>query len=186
MLHEPNPMALLAYAIARPRHRLVIWYHSEVIRPRWRYKLIYEPFLKVPFRRASRIVVSSPALVEHAEALAPHRQPLRGHSLRPRHRADARARRASVGAGVRAQWRGPVALFVGRLVPYKGVDVLLRALRDVDVAAVIIGDGPLRAALESAGGAARHRSRDVLSRGVDDDAVAAWYAAPATCSCCRR
>ena len=48
------------------------WYHSEVLRPRWRYRLIYEPFLNVPLRRAQRIVVSSPALLEHAAALRPH------------------------------------------------------------------------------------------------------------------
>ena len=58
VLHEPNPMALLAYAIVRPTVRLVIWYHSEVLRPRWRYRLFYAPFLAVPLRRASRIVGS--------------------------------------------------------------------------------------------------------------------------------
>ena len=84
VLHEPNPMALLAFALARPRHRLAIWYHSEVLRSRWRYKLIYEPFLRPAFLRASRIVVSSPALPEHAQALKAHATPLRGDSLRPR------------------------------------------------------------------------------------------------------
>jgi rhamnosyl/mannosyltransferase len=34
-------------------------------------------------------------------------------------------------------------LFVGRLVPYKGVDVLLRALPGLDADAVIVGSGPL-------------------------------------------
>ena len=38
VLHEPNPMALFAYGLTRPRHRLIIWYHSEVLRPRWRYR----------------------------------------------------------------------------------------------------------------------------------------------------
>lgn len=58
VLHEPNPMALLAYALARPPQRLVVWYHSDVIRPQWRYKLFYAPFLAVPLRRAARIAVS--------------------------------------------------------------------------------------------------------------------------------
>ena len=73
VLHEPNPMALLAYAIARPRHRLIVWYHSEVIRPRWRYLAFYHPFVSFALGRAARIVVSSPALLEHAGALAPYR-----------------------------------------------------------------------------------------------------------------
>ena len=33
VLHEPNPMALLAYALARPEAPLIVWFHSEVIRP---------------------------------------------------------------------------------------------------------------------------------------------------------
>ena len=177
VLHEPNPMALLAYAIARPRHRLVIWYHSEVIRARWRYKLIYEPFLKTPIRLAARIIVSSPALIEHAEALAPHRQrtvvvPFGLDVPEP----DRSGSHPSV-AGVRAQWRGFVALFVGRLVPYKGVDVLLQALRDVDVAAVVIGDGPVRARLEQQARELGVSQRVFFAGHLDEEAVAAWYAA---------
>jgi len=39
-------------------------------------------------------------------------------------------------------------LFVGRLVPYKGVDVLLRAMPHVPGSLVLVGDGPLRRDLE--------------------------------------
>ena len=39
VLHEPNPWALLSYAIARPAAPLVIWYHSEVVRPALQYAL---------------------------------------------------------------------------------------------------------------------------------------------------
>ena len=177
VLHEPNPMALLAYAIARPRHRLVVWYHSEVLRPRWRYKLIYEPFLKVPMRRAVRIFVSSPALVEHAGALAAHRRqceviPFGLDIPGPRDAAP-----PSSIAAVRAKWPGPIALFVGRLVPYKGVGVLLRALRGVEVAAVIIGDGPLRSPLERETAMLGIGDRVFFLGSVDDATVAAWYAA---------
>jgi rhamnosyl/mannosyltransferase len=147
VLHEPNPMALLAFALARPGHRLAVWYHSEVLRPRWRYKLFYEPFLNLPFRRASRIVVSSPALPQHAEALREHASRCEvipfGLDVQ---RAAAPDRHPAV-AAVRARWGGPIALFVGRLVPYKGVEFLLRSLPEAEVAAVIVGDGPLRSSL---------------------------------------
>jgi lipopolysaccharide/colanic/teichoic acid biosynthesis glycosyltransferase len=177
VLHEPNPMALLAYAVARPRHRLIVWYHSEVLRPRWRYKLIYEPFLKPPLRRAVRIVVSSPALAGHAPALAPHRRRCEvipfGLDLAAVTDADSH----EAVKAVRAEWRGPVALFVGRLVAYKGVDVLLRALQEVEVAAVIIGDGPLRQSLQRQADALGVTARVFFLGSVDDAAVAAWYAA---------
>jgi rhamnosyl/mannosyltransferase len=177
VLHEPNPMALLAFAVARPRLRLAVWYHSEVLRPRWRYRLFYEPFLRPPLGRASRIVVSSPALPEYAEALREHASRCEvipfGLEVHPQPAAD---RHSSVVA-VRARWTGPIALFVGRLVPYKGVEFLLRALSDAAVAAVIIGDGPLRRSLEDLARALGVESRTFFLGASDDDTVAAWYGA---------
>ena len=178
VLHEPNPMALLSYALVRPAHRLVVWYHSEVLRPRWRYRLFYAPFLSVALRRASRILVSSPALPEHAEALS---------GLQSRcevipfgidvDSAPESASHPSVRT-VRDRWHGPVALFVGRLVPYKGVDVFLQALqRAGDVAAVIVGDGPLRQQLEQQAAACGIASRVFFLGSADDATVAAWYGA---------
>ena len=69
VLHEPNPMALVAYFLARPRGRLIVWYHSDVIRPSWRYRLFYRPFLRFALSRAVRVVVSSPALGASAPEL---------------------------------------------------------------------------------------------------------------------
>jgi lipopolysaccharide/colanic/teichoic acid biosynthesis glycosyltransferase len=177
VLHEPNPMALLAFALVRPRHRLAVWYHSEVLRPRWRYKLFYEPFLKPPFRRASRIVVSSPALPQHAEALREYagRCEVIPFGLDV-HRTAAPERHPAV-AAVRAQWGGPIALFVGRLVPYKGVEFLLRSLPEAEVAAVIVGDGPLRSSLEALSKSLGVESRTFFQGAADDEAVAAWYGA---------
>ncbi len=177
VLHEPNPMALLAYALARPPQRLVVWYHSDVIRPRWRYKLFYAPFLAVPLGRAARIAVSSPPLVAHADALASHRRRCEvipfGLAINPASSPDAHP---GVEA-VRARWDGPLALFVGRLVPYKGVDVLLRALESLDIGAVIVGDGPLRADLEADAARLGIAGRVFFLGSVDDEAVSAWYGA---------
>jgi len=55
----------------------------------------------------------------------------------------------------RAALRGPVILFVGQFIPRKGVEQFLRALSDVrerEWTAYIVGDGPLRAHLESVRG----------------------------------
>jgi rhamnosyl/mannosyltransferase len=176
VLHEPNPMALLAYCLTRPRHRLIIWYHSEVLRPRWRYRLIYEPFLKVPLRRAQRLVVSSPVLLEQAEALQPHARRCEVIPFGLDVAASGDVNHPSVSA-VRSRWNGAIALFVGRLVRYKGADVLLRALARADVAAVVVGDGPMRAGLERLSRELQLESRVFFLGAADDEAVAAWYAA---------
>ena len=175
VLHEPNPMALLAYAIARPRHRLIVWYHSEVIRPRWRYRAFYHPFLSFALRRATRVITSSPALVD-APALAGCRDrvvviPFGLPEAVP---LEPSAPDASTSA-LRERWKGPIVLFVGRLVAYKGVDVLLRAMQGVRAAAVIVGDGPLRASLEQTASELGVSDRVFFLGTLPEDALASWY-----------
>lgn len=146
VLHEPNPWALVACAIARPRQPLVIWYHSEVVRPRLQYALFYHPLVKTVYARAARIIVASPALAEHAAALRSYRSRLAvvPYGIDPE-AWTAAPRDHDFSARVRARAAGrPIVLFTGRLVAYKGVDVLLRAMAQVDAYAVIAGDGPLR------------------------------------------
>ena len=65
-------------------------------------------------------------------------------------------------------------LFAGRLVPYKGVDVLLRAMATVDARLVVVGDGPLRGALE-AQARATCGGRVTFAGTVADDELTALY-----------
>jgi len=63
-------------------------------------------------------------------------------------------------------------LFVGRLVPGKGVDVLLRALAGLDASAVVAGDGPARSELETLADTLGLRERIRFSGWVDATRVA--------------
>jgi rhamnosyl/mannosyltransferase len=144
VLHEPNPWALLSFTLARPRVPLAIWFHSEVVRPRWQYALFYHPVARAAYREARRIVVSSPALAEHASALAPHADriiviPFGVDASRWEASADVRARAAAIRGRIGTR---PFVLFAGRMVAYKGVDVLLRAIAQTNAAAVLVGRGP--------------------------------------------
>ena len=56
VMHEPNPIALVSDFLTGGRGPLVIWFHSEVLRPQWRYRLLYRPFLRRVLRRAARII----------------------------------------------------------------------------------------------------------------------------------
>lgn len=149
VLHEPNPLALVADWASAQAGPLVVWFHSEVIRPQWKYRLMYRPFLRRVLRRASRIVVSSPNLAAHAAELQEFRDKcvvipfgIDTDRLERTPAIDAKVREIS------ERFPSPRFLFVGRLVPYKGVDVLVEAMRHVDGIALIVGDGPMRAALE--------------------------------------
>jgi rhamnosyl/mannosyltransferase len=175
VLHEPNPMGFWAYLLARPRGRLVVWLHSELVLDRWYYR-VYRPFLRRALRRADRIVVSSPPLRERlaiAEGLGDRTVvvPFGIGTERLRPTADTTARAEAI----RARYRGPLVLFVGRLVPYKGVDVLLHALPPSAGTLLVVGDGPLAASLRETVRALGLGDRVAFVGHVDDAELAALY-----------
>jgi len=170
VLHEPNPMALLAYALVRPRTPLVVWLHSEVIRPLWQYKLFYEPLLNLALRRAARIVVASPPMLD-APSLAPFRHKC---AVVP-FGIDPAPYTAAAMPGPLSESAEPTLLFVGRLVAYKGVDVLLRAVKGLAVRTVIVGDGPCRSSLETLATELGVADRVTFAGQVPDDERLAWY-----------
>jgi rhamnosyl/mannosyltransferase len=149
VIHEPNPVALVSDWITLGSGPLVVWFHSEVVRARWKYNTLYRPFLRRALTRAHRIVVSSPRLADHARELADFRSkcvviPF-GIDVERLEATPAVTARA---AQIVAEHPGPRLLFIGRLVPYKGVDVLIDAIASVPGAtALILGDGPLRGEL---------------------------------------
>jgi rhamnosyl/mannosyltransferase len=150
VVHEPNPMALVSMALAHPPACVLVWFHSEVVRPQWKYRLLYRPFLRAVLRRSARIIVSSPELARHAVELQPFRDkcvvvPFGVDTERLAATDEVRGRAAAL----RERYQTPIVLFVGRLVPYKGIDVLLRALNGIEATTLLVGDGPLRTALEN-------------------------------------
>ena len=176
VLHEPNPVALVSDWLARERGPLIVWFHSEVLRPQWKYRLMYRPFLRRVLKRARAIVVSSPALRQHALELQPFRD--KCVVIPFGIDRDRLAITPEIGARVaklRHDGAGKRLLFVGRLVPYKGVDVLLRAMAGVDATLSIVGDGPLRETLESQAAPLGGRVR-FLGSLSDDEVVAHMHA----------
>jgi rhamnosyl/mannosyltransferase len=145
ILHEPNPWALLSYAAVRPHLPLAVWLHSDVIRPKLQYDLFYAPIARPAYRDASRFIVSSPVLAERAAALQSFRDRVTvipfGIDV---DRWGPSARVSGRAAEIRATTKGPIVLFAGRHVPYKGVPVLIEAASPLDVTVVILGDGPMR------------------------------------------
>lgn len=171
VIHEPNPIALVSNFLVRPQAPTVVWFHSEVVRPRWRYALFYEPFLSFTLERAARIIVSSPALAEHARALRPYRSKcvVIPFGFDP----------GRFATGIQAPPNPhPTVLFVGRMVEYKGIDILLRALAGLEgVHAMMVGDGPRRLALQELAGDLGLAGRVSFEGEVSDERMAELYAA---------
>lgn len=175
VIHEPNPLGLLAYALARPSGRLIVWFHSEVVRRQWQYDLFYRPWFAHAMRRADRVIVASPPMTAAAQ--------LRGFDARtaviPYGVDEARLRPSPAvlerAAALRAARHGPIALFVGRMVPYKGLDVLLKAMVAVDGTAVLVGDGPQRSGLESLAQEFGVSHKIVFAGQTGEAELLAWY-----------
>jgi glycosyltransferase involved in cell wall biosynthesis len=181
IVHEPNPWALLSLDIARPRIPFAIWFHSDVIRPLWQYRLFYAPVARPAYQRAARFVVSSPALAEASPVLKRYRDRI---AVIP-FGIDATAWEASAvivqrAAALRAMAGRPIVLFLGRLVPYKGVDVLIEAAAPLPVRVVIVGDGPMGDAWRRVAATHAGRADFEFTGPVPDDEVKAWLRAADT------
>lgn len=139
-LHFPYPLGEVAYLL-RPRGRLVITYHSDIVRQRTLLRL-YRPLLGRLLRRADAILVTSPQYLVSSPFLRP---------------VAAKCRVVPLGidpgrfdafdpdrvAAWRAKLGSPLVLFVGRFRYYKGLDCLVEALRLVPAARLaLVGDGP--------------------------------------------
>lgn len=176
VVHEPNPVALVADFLTRRRGPLVVYFHSEVVRPQWKYALLYRPFLARVLDRAARVIVASPAMAATAVQLADHRDKCvvipYGIDTAPFALTPAVEARA---AAIRAESDLPLMLFVGRLVPYKGIDVLLRAMVDVPARLAVVGNGPLGASLQRLATDLGIADRVSFPGGLPDAEVVALY-----------
>lgn len=146
-VHLPNPIGELGAAL-NAHTRCVCSFHAQLGRQR-ALEPFYRPLRNRLLARSSRIFVSGETMASVPE-LDTHlaKVEVLPYGVSPRLVGQARSRLG--GAAVRPS-DGPLRLlFVGRLVYYKGIDVLLKALSLVPEANLrIIGDGADRPRLEA-------------------------------------
>jgi glycosyltransferase involved in cell wall biosynthesis len=145
--HVPFPLTDLAIALfgLPKRTALVVYWHAEIA-GRSLIKRLLAPVLRRALARADAIIVSDRVMVENSPLLRPVAAKCiaipYGIDTAYWRKLDEEADKA-VADLRRAHPRLIVAL--GRLVPYKGYEVLLHAMARVpDAHLIIIGDGPLR------------------------------------------
>lgn len=148
--HAPFPLADMGVLLGFPRQvALIVHWHAEVIGRPLLVRLM-TPLVRRTLARADRIVVSDPAMIENSTLLSAHAEKCivvpYGCDVTYWSGLDDAQR----GAVEELRVRYPrLIVAVGRLVGYKGYEVFLRAMQDVDGQAVIIGEGPLKVELEN-------------------------------------
>jgi rhamnosyl/mannosyltransferase len=147
-IHLPHPVALLTHLLGGIEGGLVCTYHSDIVRQRLLERLI-RPLQDRALRRAGGIIVTSPNLIASSPVLQRHRERCAvipfGIDVGPE-----TPQAESEGRAIREKFPLPILLAVGRLVYYKGFAGLVRAFARVETPChlLIIGEGPLRGALQ--------------------------------------
>jgi rhamnosyl/mannosyltransferase len=150
-LHLPHPVGVASYLASRKpaQHRLIVSYHSDVIRQQ-RLLALYAPLVNKLLRRADVVIATSPNYRESSSVLQRFAEKTSvvpyGIDLELFRHTEALATRARE---IRTRFgERPLLVAVGRLIYYKGFEFAIRALPEVPEAQLlIIGDGPLRAEL---------------------------------------
>jgi glycosyltransferase involved in cell wall biosynthesis/ABC-type polysaccharide/polyol phosphate export permease len=144
-LHAPFPLADLVFAFGLGRNRpLVVHWHADIVSHAGLRRFI-EPLMRRTLSHADAIIVSDAVLVQHTPLLREfadkcHVVPFGVDIAKydwPASRLD------------RVNARGRLVLACGRLVPYKGLDVLVRAAAGQNFEVWIVGEGRERARLEA-------------------------------------
>lgn len=141
LFHHPFPLASLArFIFPNKNKKMAIWYHSDIVRQKILYKLVY-PFLYLDLKNADVIFVSSYRLAEKSKLL---KKFLNKCKVIP-FGVDLELYNNDYENEVQylKQKYGRFMLSVGRLVYYKGYLDLIKAMKNSSGKILIIGSGPL-------------------------------------------
>ncbi len=147
--HCPNPTGDIAYFLAAPRGKVVVTYHSDVVR-QWWAMCFYGPILRRFLRQTDAILPTSPNYIRSSPYLSgvaekchvvPLGIPIGFYAKTPEREAAAR--------GINERYQGAIVIFIGKLRYYKGLHFLLEAMKEIDAHLLLIGTGPERKSLEA-------------------------------------
>ncbi len=172
-IHLPNPAAVLAYLASGHRGPLVMTYHSDTVKQKVLGRM-FEPLLNAALRKSAAIIATSPNYLATSGVLQAFRD--RCHVI-PYGIDTAQFEQCAPEAvrSVRERYGERLAISVGRLVYYKGFEVLIRAMASVRGKLVIVGDGPLRGELESLAARLGVTDKVMFAGEIDNAGVTPYY-----------
>ncbi|MFQ3588064.1 MAG: glycosyltransferase, partial [Fimbriimonadaceae bacterium] len=173
--HMPFPLAAWCWPFIPKRAKVVVLYHSDIVRQK-KISFLYHPPLKRLLRRSDAITASSPPMRQNSPILSQfadktHVIPFMTDPPVP------------LDAGLEAELRrrhgltedDAVVLYVGRLVYYKGIMTLLEAWQGVPAKLLIVGDGPMLGEVEETIARLGLAERVILAGRASDHELPHYY-----------
>jgi len=146
-LHFPFPLADLAVWLFGCKGKLVVWWHSDIVRQKIFLKFLV-PLIHRTLKRADSIIVASNETLSSSKFLPAyaHKCTIIPFGLDFNAYKNINNKNFLITNAPHSK----KLLFVGRLVYYKGVDILIKAMKSVENAELfVVGNGALEEQLKS-------------------------------------
>ena len=143
--HHPFPLGDLAIFLFKPKAKLIVHYHSDIVRQRI-FGFLVNFFINYTLKKAEKIIVSNPNLIKNSYCLKKFKEkcevvPFGIDLLRFEKFKESEVQKIK-------EKYGDFVLFVGRLNYYKGLKYLIKAMKEIPFNLVILGSGSLEEKLK--------------------------------------
>ena len=145
-IHHPDPMACLALFLSGYRGKVVLHWHSDILKQKM-LLIAYRPLQQWLIRRANVIVGTTPVYVQQSPFLRKFQHKVNNIPIG----IDPLTAHIDLIARIKEQYTGKKIVFsLGRLVEYKGYEYLIKAATCLDDHTMILigGEGPLKGELQ--------------------------------------
>ena len=144
--HHPWPFADILHFYAKVQKPTLLTYHSDIVRQKVLRRL-YAPVMNKFLNSVDRIVCTSPNYLATSDVLSRHSDKVEVVPIGINESSYAKPSNAAL-AAAQAQYGKDFFLFVGVLRYYKGLHILLDAIKDAPFHVVIVGSGPIERKLK--------------------------------------
>lgn len=146
-VHLPNPIANLAVFLARPKCKVIVHWHSDIVKQKVLLKF-YRPLQNWLLERADKIITTSPVYYKRSRDLIRYKKKIESIPLG----IDSKEFPIDncLIKKIKDKYSGKKIIFsLGRLIYYKGFEYLIEAAGhlDEDYVVLIGGDGELKGEL---------------------------------------
>lgn len=152
-VHCPNPFVYpIVTSVINKNTKLILHWHSDILSKGIVYKII-KPFENHILKRADLIISTSPNYIPYSEQLTKHKEKVEvAQNGLITSNFDLKEADYSKIQEIKTKYGNkPIVYFVGRHIPYKGIDYLIKADRFIqhDCVILIAGTGPEDSYLKS-------------------------------------